>query len=237
MLGILVILLISWILLYVFQRKSILALGVLPVHKRLLQFLIGFCITAILCLGVELAKIPLYNLGFNLNQSYDLNMLAGMLLWDMKSVVTEELLFRGALLIILIKKLGKQKGLLISALAFGIYHWFSYGIFGNVVPMIIVLIGTGLMGYAWALSFAKTQTILMPIGLHLGWNFTFNTIFSNGPLGEGVFLSDGGAPISDWYSLVGLIGVPIVVFLIVKYLFPTEKDKNEPSEVLATATN
>jgi hypothetical protein len=32
----------------------------------------------------------------------------------------------------------------------------------------------------------------MSLGLHLGWNFANNTIFSQGPLGEGLLiLTDG----------------------------------------------
>jgi len=80
------------------------------------------------------------------------------------------------------------------------------------------------MGYAWALAFSKTNSIFMALGFHLGWNFTFNTIFSHGPLGEGLLISKGGAVISNWFSLVGLWIVPVIVFLFVKYLVPSENE-------------
>jgi len=146
-----------------------------------------------------------------------------MFYWDSISVITEELVFRGAILFIFIKKFGVSKGIIISAIAFGIYHWFSFGIFGNMIPMFFVFIGTGLMGYAWALAFSKTESIAMPIGLHLGWNFTFNSSFSNGPLGNGIILSDSENVISDWYSLIGLWLVPVLVFIFVKGFVP-ERD-------------
>jgi membrane protease YdiL (CAAX protease family) len=88
--------------------------------------------------------------------------------------------------------------------------------------MFFVFTGTGLMGYAWALAFSKTNSIFMPLGLHLGWNFTFNTIFSKGPLGGGLLISKGGSLISDWFSLVGLWVIPMIVFLIIKYLVQAE---------------
>jgi hypothetical protein len=131
--------------------------------------------------------------------------------WDVKSVFTEELIFRGALLYILIQKLGSRKAVLVSAIAFGIYHWFSYGVLGNVVAMIFVFIGTGLMGYAWALAFSKTKSIMLPFGLHLGWNFVHNTIFSKGPLGELVLVSSGGTELADWYWILNFISSSILV--------------------------
>lgn len=86
--------------------------------------------------------------------------------------------------------------------------------------MLVVFIGTGLMGYAWALAFSKTESIAMPIGLHLGWNFTFNSVFSNGPLGNGIFLSESSKIISDWFSLIGLWIVPLLVLIFVKRFVP-----------------
>ena len=135
-------------------------------------------------------------------------------------MITEELIFRGALLYILIQKLGKLKGIIISSIAFGIYHWFTFEILGSIIPMIVVFIGTGLMGYAFALSFSKTKSIAMPIGLHLGWNFTVNTIFSNGPLGNGIILSESNNINSDWFSLIGLWVVPIIILFFVKLSVP-----------------
>jgi len=45
MIGILVALAISWLLLFLIEKKNILALGFLPIGKRLKQTLIGFLIT------------------------------------------------------------------------------------------------------------------------------------------------------------------------------------------------
>jgi membrane protease YdiL (CAAX protease family) len=148
-----------------------------------------------------------------------------MLWWDFKSVVTEELIFRGALLLILIRRIQTKKAILFSAIAFGVYHWFSFGIFGNPIPMFFVFVGTGLMGYSLALSFSKTKSMFMPIGLHLGWNFTFNSVFSKGPLGDGLILSTEGIMISDWYSLIGLWFTPIIVLLFVKTFIKRDKDE------------
>lgn len=222
MIGILVAIAISWLLLYLIEKKNILALGFLPIGKRLKQFLIGFLITGILCVLVQYLESYLKSSPWILNNDITSGIILKSFWWDFKSVLTEELIFRGALLYILIQKIGSSKSILFSAISFGIYHWFSYGVLGNVMAMILVFIGTGLMGCAWAWAFSKTKSIMLPFGLHLGWNFIYNTIFSKGPLGELVLIAKGGNELTDWASLLnfvsGLVIVPIIVLIYVRYL-------------------
>ncbi len=225
MLGIGFIVVISGILLYVVEKQNLLVLGFLPILKRLKQFIQGFLFTAALCVLTQLFHSFLTSSEWVLNNITS-QLIINAAVWDLKSVLTEELIFRGALLYILIQKLGAQKALLISAIAFGVYHWFSYGILGNIQAMIFIFIGTALMGYALALAFIKAESIMFPIGLHLGWNFVYNTLFSNGPLGDLVFVSKGGNLLSGWTSLinfgVGLIVAPLLVIIYVEY-FPRTK--------------
>ena len=228
MIGIIIAIAISWLLLFLIEKKSILALGLLPIVKRLKQFLIGFLITGILCVLVQYLEAYLKSSAWALNENITGGIILKSFWWDLKSVLTEELIFRGAILYILIQKIGSNKGILISAIAFGIYHWFSFGVLGNIMAMILVFIGTGLMGYAWAWAFAKTKSIMLPFGFHLGWNFIQNTIFSKGPLGELVFTSQGGNELSDWTSLLnfvlGLVLVPILLIIYVRYFVKEEAE-------------
>ncbi len=229
MIEILIAVAVSWLLLFLIEKKNILALGFLPIAKRLKQFLIGFLITGSLCILVQYLEAYLKSSVWTLNENITGGIILKSFWWDVKSVLTEELIFRGALLYILIRKIGSTKSILISAIAFGIYHWFSYGVLGNVMAMILVFIGTGLMGYAWAWAFSKTKSIMLPFGLPLGWNFIYNTIFSKGPLGELVLISKGGTDLNDWTSLLnfvtGLIFVPILILIYVRYFV---KDETEP---------
>ena len=226
MIGILVILVVSWLLLFLIEKKNILVLGLFPIIKRLKQFLIGFIITGILCVFIQYLEAHLKSSEWILNKNITSGIILKSFWWDFKSVLTEELIFRGALLYILIRKIGPHKSILISAIAFGIYHWFSFVVLGNVMAMILVFIGTGLMGYAWAWAFSKTKSILLPFGLHLGWNFIHNTLFSKGPLGELVFVSQGGTELSNWnwiFNFVNsLILVPIIIIIYVRYFVNEE---------------
>ncbi|WGQ11349.1 CPBP family intramembrane metalloprotease [Pedobacter gandavensis] len=96
----------------------------------------------------------------------------------LKGVIFEELQFRGALFYLLIRQLGTNKAIAISAIAFGIFHWFSYGIIGQPLKMLTVFISTGIMGYLLALAFVKSSTILLPLMIHLGYNFSSMILFS-----------------------------------------------------------
>ncbi len=228
MIGIIAILAISWLLLFLIEKETLLVLGFLPLGKRCTQFLIGFAITGILCFLVQYLEAYLKSSLWILNERITVGIFLKSFWWDIKSVVTEELIFRGAILYLLIQKIGSKKSILISAIAFGIYHWFSYGVIGNALAMILVFLGTGLMGYAWAWAFSKTKSIMLPFGLHLGWNFIYNTVFSKGPLGELVLISQGGHPLADSASLLnfvsGLILVPVFVLLYVNFFVKDTAD-------------
>ncbi|MBK9254433.1 MAG: CPBP family intramembrane metalloprotease [Saprospiraceae bacterium] len=234
MIGILVSLAISWLILFLIEKENILALGFLPIVKRLKQFLIGFLITGILCVLVQYLESYLKSSTWIVNKDITSGIILKSFWWDFKSVLTEELIFRGALLYILIQKIGSRKSILISAIAFGIYHWFSYGVLGNVMAMILVFIGTGLMGYAWAWAFSKTKSIMLAFGLHLGWNFIYNTIFSKGPLGELLLISRGGNELADWTSLLnfvsGLVIVPVLILIYVRYFVGKETEIKTTAE-------
>ena len=59
----------------------------------------------------------------------------------------------------------------------------------GIVPMTYVLLVTGAGGWMFAYAFAKTKSILAPIGLHFGWILISIVLFSAGPLGNQLFIS------------------------------------------------
>jgi len=221
--GILIFLALSWALLFFIEKESLLALGFTPLLLRLKQFGLGFLISSFLCLAVTLALSALKAETWLLSDQFNIERLLSSVWYDLKSVFTEELIYRGAILYILIKKLGHKKAVLISAVAFGIYHWFSFGVIGSLFPMIYVLLLTGLMGFVWAYAFAKTKSIMLPFGLHLGWNVISNGLFSNGPLGEIALVASGGVEPEGIIMILGLVisvfVPPLVTWLFVKYWY------------------
>lgn len=181
MVGLLVELVISGLLLWLYERSSLLVLGFQPTTQRVRDF--GFVSSAILC-GACLYLIAVASKAtLTLNPDFTYTTFLNGSYWMLKSVLMEELLFRGALLYIAIKKLGIRNACLLSSVAFGIYHWFSYGAWGNMLKMIYVFILTGIGGLLFAYSFALTKSIYLPVGLHLGGTWFRSWSFHKGSLG------------------------------------------------------
>tara|TARA_B100001059_G_scaffold43554_1_gene35599 strand:- start:70604 stop:71182 length:579 start_codon:yes stop_codon:yes gene_type:complete len=148
--------------------------------------------------------------------------------WNINSVLYEELVFRGYLLYKAIEFFGVRKACFLSASVFGVYHWFSYGVFGSVVPMAYVLLLTGSFGLMLAYSFALTKSVVLPIALHLGWNIVSITIFSNGPVGAQLLLPHPEEPaaMSMHEQLITSLLVPATLVLLVFWVL-TKKVREE----------
>ena len=220
MLGILVQLLISWLLIWLIQKKDLRVLGFKPTRSRLMHFVVFFLLTAICCASGFLMRMLFAEERWQLNPQLTWKLLLDGIWYNIKSVLFEELIFRGVILYILINKIGVLKAILISSAAFGIYHWFSFEILGNVSQMIFVFIITGLMGAVLAYGYAKTFSLYIPCAIHLGWNFTQLFVFSNGNIGDGILIQVKPVPVvTVSYLIFSLITfLPIVSTLILNAL-------------------
>jgi membrane protease YdiL (CAAX protease family) len=220
MLGIIVQLAISWLIIWFFEKKNLSVLGFRPNKERILAFLLFFFISAAVCSAEFLLKMYLGKQEWRLNPDLSIQLIAEGVWWNIKSVLFEELIFRGVLLYILIKKLGNSKGIILSATAFGIYHWFSFGAFGNPMAMIFIFVITGIMGLLLAYGYTKTFSLYIPIGVHLGWNLTNLFVFSQGTIGNGVFIQDIRQPFrTDSYLIFFLVTfLPMIILFVTDYL-------------------
>jgi hypothetical protein len=187
MLGIIIQLLISWLVIWLFEKGNLGFLGLYPTKKRLIGFALFFMVTAICCASDFFMRILFAQEQWELNPKLTANTILTGTWWNIKSVLFEELIFRGVLFYILIKKLGHTKAILISATAFGIYHWFSQGSLGNPVQMAVTFVVTGTMGLVYAYGYSKTFSLYIPVAMHLGWNLTSSVVFSQGNIGNQLF--------------------------------------------------
>ena len=220
MLGIIVQLAISWLLIWLFEKKNLSVLGLWPSPKRIVCFFVFSLVTAAICSTDFLMQMYFANQKWQLNPNITATLILEGFWWNIKSVLFEELIFRGVLLYILIKKIGTTKAIILSAVAFGVYHWFSFGVIGNMIPMIVTFFITGTMGLLLAYGYAKTFSLYIPIAIHLGWNLTRIFIFSQGPIGNGVFIPSNPGPFrTDSYLLFFCITfLPMIAALAINYL-------------------
>jgi len=227
MLGLIVELIISWLLLWIFFKKSLLVLGIVPSQSRLFNLFFGVLIAAV-CSIIYHSSFTFFTANkWTLNYEFTWQTLASSTWWTLNSVLYEELIFRGALLYILIEKLGIRTACIISAICFGIYHWFTFGALGNPLQMIIVFIMTGIWGAMFAMAFARTKSMYLPMGLHFGWNFISTVIFSQGPLGNQFLILSGVQNMGEVLSIVVLIfqilAVPLITYWYLNLLSKKEK--------------
>ena len=216
MAGIIVELIISWLLLWFICKKHLSVLGFRPTKMRVTNFGVGLLIAASCCTLYQIMTTAFINNSWVLNKQVTEKTILESSRWTVISVLYEELIFRGALLYIAIKKLGVTKACLISAVGFGIYHWFTFNVFGNPLMMIITFVMTAIVGLSWAFAFAKTGSLYLPIGLHIGWNLFCTIVFSNGNFGEAIFVRTNGNQLQGVLSLLVFLfqvfALPILTF-------------------------
>lgn len=233
MIGLAVVFLISWLILCRVKGESILVLGLTPNKQRGKEFLIGFVYMATIAVINFLWQADFKQISYELNPSYSLSDFFHGSFWIFRAVLFEELVFRGVLLYLLINYIGLVKACLVSSIIFGVYHWFSYEVFGaRFILMAYVFLVTGAGGWLFAFAYAKTKSLYAPLGLHLGWNIVTAVVFSSGPLGNQLLLQHGEAiQTSDWPTLIFFILQAVVApgiaswFLIRRYKHTTSNEQ------------
>ena len=213
MVGILVVLALSWLLLWLFSKEHLTVLGIVPNQKRFTEFLIGSILMGAFCLINLLGQSYFTGISYVRNPDYGFWEALNGVWWTLKAALFEELVFRGALLYLLLKKIGAKWACIISAIAFGIYHWFSYQMFDRgLIPMIYVFFLTGAGGWMFAYAFAKTKSIFAPLGLHFGWIVISIVVLSAGPLGNSLFIVEGnGMELGGWEQLLFFLWQTVIV--------------------------
>lgn len=219
MIGIIVQLLISWLIIWLFEKGNLSFLGFYPTRKRLSGFALFFIVTALCCSSDFIMRMIFAQQQWELNPKFHVSTILTGTWWNIKSVLFEELIFRGVLFYILIKKLGATKAIIISSIAFGIYHWFSHGVIGNPVQMLITFLITGIMGLVYAYAYSKTFSLYYPCAIHLGWNLTSSVIFSKGNIGDHLFTQVQPVPEVQvgYFIFFCITFIPMISAMLINY--------------------
>lgn len=211
---------ISWLLIWLFEKGNLSVLGLTPTKGRLKYFTILFIVSAILSATAFLLRMYFAKEEYILSQSLNTKSILLEIWYQFRTVLTEELLCRGALLYILIKKIGQTKAVIISSIIFAVLHWINAGVWGNLTQMIIVFAFTFAMGLLLAYSYARTFTLLIPFAIHYGWNLTQNYIFPDNAIGNHIFTLAAPPPTVtiSYLAFFTMLLLPKVSVIIVNYL-------------------
>lgn len=194
MIGILVQLILSYVLLRYVCKSDLNVLGLTPTIKRLKIFLIFLLIMSLASASSYGIRMWIADERWHWNPEIKLSTVWAGIWWNIKSVLFEELIFRGALFYLLLQRLGWKWAIAISSLAFGIYHWFSQELFGNLPQMAMIGTMSAIMGAVYAFGYLKTGTLWAPIGMHLGWNWVRSVWFSDTVIGNQLLVQSSPAP-------------------------------------------
>lgn len=99
-------------------------------------------------------------------------MLARGFLFALLAGIVEEILFRGLLFRLFSKVLGTWGALLLTSALFGLAHAANPG--ATVSSSLAIALEAGILLGA---AYAATTRLWLPIGLHVGWNFTEGSLF------------------------------------------------------------
>ncbi len=225
MIGILGILVVSWLLLHFLAKKNLLALGLLPPDKRIGQFLLGVFFVALLQIALLVMDTWFSRVTWVVNSLTGLDKYLDAAWYHFRSVLTEELVFRGALLYLLYKRFGAKWAVGISSLAFGLYHIVQYGA-GDPVTMVHIVLVTGLAGFVWALAFVRTRSVMLPLGMHFAWNMMDTLFYTGGPFGRLLLVETSRTEPVWWFGhyLFKFYFPLLLMFLFVRFMIKKEPE-------------
>jgi len=229
MIGLLVVFLASWFILRKVFKESLAVLGMAPSRRRIQELSVGMLFMAGVGVINFLGQAHFKEISYALNPEYGFGKLLGGSFWILKAVLLEELVFRGALLYILIKYMGAIRACLLNSALFGVYHWFSYEVFGSRwVLMAYIFLITAAGGWMFSYAYAKTRSLYAPTGLHFGWNLVTAIVFSAGPLGDQLLLEQGEPIVwNEWFTLLffslqAIVAPGIVTWYLARCYRPTQ---------------
>ncbi|MBI2730005.1 MAG: CPBP family intramembrane metalloprotease [Sphingobacteriales bacterium] len=219
MLQLTALLIISWMVLWIFEKKDLTILGLLPTKKLITFFILLLIVSALCSLLAFLLRMYFAKEVYALNLSLTFTSIVTQLWYQLRTVLTEELLCRGVLLYILIKRLGGNKAIIISSVVFAVLHWLNAGVWGNFMQMLIVFAFTFSMGLLLAWAYAKTFSLLIPFAIHFGWNVMQNYIFPGTTDVEHLFVLSAPPPVVtiSYLSFFTMILLPKVLVLVTNY--------------------
>ncbi|NOT76876.1 MAG: CPBP family intramembrane metalloprotease [Cyclobacteriaceae bacterium] len=220
MIQLLVLIAISWALVWLIEKKNLSVLGLTPTVDRLKYFSILLIVSALCSAAAFLLRMYFAKEEYSISSTMSPGSVVEEVWNQFRTVLTEELLCRGVLLYILIKRFGQGKAILISAIIFAALHWLNAGVWGNVMQMAIVFTFTFAMGLLLAYSYAKTFSLLIPFAIHFGWNLTQNYIFPDTHTGNHVFELALPPPIVtvSYLTLFVMLLLPKISVILFNYL-------------------
>lgn len=220
MLQIVALLAVSWFLTWLIEKRGLRVLGLWPGRYSFTYAGILFIVSALLAASAFLLRMYIAQEAYAPAQTLTAQSVLLETWYQFRTVLTEELLCRGALLYILIKRIGQVKAIVISSGLFAILHWINAGVWGNPGMMFLVFAFTFTMGLLLAYAYARTFSLLIPFAIHFGWNLVQNYIFPGTSTGNHIFILVEPPPVVtiSYVAFYAMYLLPKIAVLVVDYM-------------------
>ncbi|NNV56091.1 CPBP family intramembrane glutamic endopeptidase [Limnovirga soli] len=220
MLQLIVLLAISWLLIWFFQKGNLSVLGLIPTKSRMKYFAVFFIVSALAAASAFLLRMYFAKETYTFANALTTNAILLEIWYQCRTVLTEELLCRGVLLYMLIKKAGQTKAVIISSVVFAVLHWINAGVWGNITQMMIVFGFTFAMGLLLAFAYARTFSLLIPFAIHFGWNLVQNYIFPDTASGNHIFILAAPPPTVtiSYLAFFTMLLLPKMAVLVINFI-------------------
>jgi len=146
------------------------------INARWLRSLLGGTILGVLVMVAAAAAV--FSLGgvrWHLNPAGTLRSIGAGAVLYLAVAFYEEAFYRGYLFSRMVEGLGAWPAQFLMALLFAWVHWGNPGIQPGL-PKALVTLNIGLAAMLMGLCLLRTRSLALPIGVHLGWNFTQGTL-------------------------------------------------------------
>lgn len=219
MLQLTVLLAVSWLLIWMFEKKHLSVLGLLPTKRLLLLGGILLVVSLFIAASAFLLRMYIVQEHYVLNPSTSLRSVLLNTGYQFRTVFTEELLCRGALLYILLQRFGSKRAILTTSLIFAALHWMNAGVWGDWIQLLLVFLFTFVMGLLLAYAYVRTGSLWMPLAIHLGWNWVQNYAFPGTAPGAHLFILSAPPPsvTISYLAFFTMLLLPKVLIIGVNY--------------------
>lgn len=125
-----------------------------------------------ICL-IAFLLFSIHGVSWKINPSVSLGRIGSGFVLFLIAAFHEELVFRGYMFQRLAGMIGPKSALLIMSIAFMLIHLPNSGISSaSLISKTIALTNIFLCGFLLGLAFLRTGSLALPIGIHLGWNWS-----------------------------------------------------------------
>lgn len=205
------------------EKSGFAVLGLVPTRRRAAEFGVGFAVAVVIFSVVAVVRAAAVEAGWTLNPASGARAALVGLPFTFVLMFSEELIFRGYAFRKVQTLWGGPVAVVGSSLLFGAYHVVGSNSWGMGAVFLFAMPALG--GLVFGLAALRTGGLALPLGLHLGGNWSGANVFGLGaPEGSALWTAPVDAAQASWLlapdllsRLPYLIGVGLLAGAVIAW--------------------